>query len=109
MSDTQNNNAMRIRAQLNGDKATLRVLIPHEMETGQRKDGSGALVPSWFINEVRISWKGRELLNAEWGPSVSKNPFIQIVIRGAKAGDKVTVAWVDNRGNRRSEDALIGA
>ncbi|MFM8769753.1 MAG: thiosulfate oxidation carrier complex protein SoxZ, partial [Rubrivivax sp.] len=30
---------MRIRAQMAGDKATVRVLMSHEMETGQRRDG----------------------------------------------------------------------
>ena len=35
---------MRIRAQMAGDKATVRVLMNHEMETGQRKDGAGRVV-----------------------------------------------------------------
>lgn len=40
---------MRIRAQAAGDKATVRVLMAHEMEGGQRKDASGKIVPAWYI------------------------------------------------------------
>ena len=36
---------MRIRAQAAGDKATVRVLMSHEMETGQRKDAAGKVDP----------------------------------------------------------------
>ena len=43
---------MRIRAQVAGDKATVRVLMAHEMEAGQRRDASGNLIPAWFIQEV---------------------------------------------------------
>jgi sulfur-oxidizing protein SoxZ len=38
---------MRIRAQAAGDKATVRVLMSHEMETGQRKDAAGKVIPAW--------------------------------------------------------------
>ena len=43
---------MRIRAQAQGDKALVRVLMSHEMETGLRKDSAGKTVPAWFIQEV---------------------------------------------------------
>ena len=98
---------MRIRAQASGDKATVRVLMSHEMETGQRKDASGNLIPAWFIQEVAATLNGKTVMTAQWGPSVSKNPFLQFSIKGAKAGDKVQVSWVDNRGDKRSDEATI--
>ena len=78
---------MRIRAQVSGDKATVRVLMSHEMETGQRKDSAGKLIPAWFIQEVSVAHNGKTVMTAQWGPAVSKNPFMQCVVRGAKAGD----------------------
>ena len=66
---------MRIRAQVAGDKATVRVLMAHEMESGQRKDAAGKLVPAWHIAEVTATHNGKPVLTAEWGPAVSKNPF----------------------------------
>ena len=97
---------MRIRAQVSGDKTTVRVLMSHEMETGQRKDAAGKTVPAWFIQEVSASHNGRTVLSALWGPSVAKNPFMQFVMKGAKVGDKIAVTWTDNRGDRRSDEAL---
>ena len=98
---------MRIRAQAAGDKTTVRVLMGHEMETGQRKDAAGKTIPAWFIQEVTASLNGKPVLTAEWGPSVAKNPFLQFVVKGAKAGDKVTIAWKDNRGETRTDEAVV--
>ena len=97
---------MRIRAQVSGDKATVRVLMSHDMETGQRKDAAGKTLAAWFIQEVSASHNGRTVLSALWGPSVAKNPFLQFVVKGAKVGDKIAVTWTDNRGDRRSDEAL---
>ncbi len=98
---------MRIRAQAAGDKTTVRVLMSHEMETGQRKDAAGKPIPAWFIQEVSAQLNGKTVLNAEWGPSVSKNPFLQFTVRGAKAGDKIAVTWKDNRGESRTDEATV--
>jgi len=99
---------MRIRAQVQGDKAVVRVLMSHEMETGQRKDSAGKVIPAWHINEVTATHNGKPVLGAEWGPGVAKNPFLQFTLKGAKAGDKVTITWKDNRGETRTDEATVG-
>jgi len=98
---------MRIRAQAAGDKATVRVLMSHEMESGQRKDASGNPVPAWYIQEVTASLNGKPVLTADWGPAVSKNPFLQFTVKGAKAGDKVAITWKDNKGDSRTDEATV--
>lgn len=98
---------MRIRAQAAGDKATVRVLMAHEMESGQRRDASGNVVPAWHINEVTASHNGTVVMTAEWGPAVSKNPFVQFTVKGAKAGDKITVSWKDTKGDSRTDEATV--
>jgi sulfur-oxidizing protein SoxZ len=98
---------MRIRAQVAGDKATVRVLMSHEMETGQRKDSAGKTIPAWFIQEVSATHNGKSVLTAQWGPAVAKNPFMQFVVKGAKAGDKVAVTWKDNKGETRTDEATV--
>jgi sulfur-oxidizing protein SoxZ len=98
---------MRIRAQAAGDKTTVRVLMSHEMETGQRKDAAGKVVPAWFIQEVTAAHNGKTVLTADWGPSIAKNPFLQFVVKGAKAGDKITITWADNKGDKRSDEAVV--
>ena len=98
---------MRIRAQAADGKATVRVLMSHEMETGLRKDAAGKTIPAWYIQEVTAQLNGKPVLSAQWGPSVAKNPFLQFSIKGAKAGDKVAITWVDNRGDKRTDEATV--
>ena len=98
---------MRIRAQVQGDKTTVRVLVGHEMESGQRKDAAGKIVPAWFIQEINATWNGRVVMSAQWGTAVSKNPFMQFSFKGGKAGEKIVVSWIDNRGDKRSDEAVI--
>lgn len=98
---------MRIRAQAAGDKVTVRVLISHEMETGLRKAADGNLVPAHYIQTVSATHNGKTVMSAQWGPAVSKNPFIQFVFKGAKVGDKIAVTWVDNKGEKRTDEATI--
>jgi sulfur-oxidizing protein SoxZ len=98
---------MRLRAQAAGDKATVRVLMSHEMETGQRKDAAGKTVPAWYIQHVTAKHNEKLVMSAQWGPSVAKNPFLQFSIKNAKAGDKVSITWVDNRGETRTDEATV--
>lgn len=98
---------MRIRAQATGDKATVRVLMSHEMESGQRRDANGKLVPAWHIAEVTAEHNGKVVMTAEWGPAVAKNPYLQFYVKGAKAGDKIAISWKDNRGDSRRDEATV--
>jgi sulfur-oxidizing protein SoxZ len=98
---------MRIRATIQDDQAVVRVLMSHEMETGQRKDAAGNLVPAHFIQSVVATHNGRQVFRAEWGPAVSKNPYLQFQFRGTKAGDKIQITWVDSKGETRTDEAVI--
>jgi sulfur-oxidizing protein SoxZ len=91
---------MKIRATLNGDVVEVKVLMAHPMETGLRKGSDGKPVPAHYIETVKVECNDREVLSADWGPAVSKNPFLALRFKGGKQGDKVTIAatrprWVD--------------
>jgi sulfur-oxidizing protein SoxZ len=98
---------MKIRASLQGDTVDVKVLMNHEMETGQRKEADGKPVPEHFIQNVTATANGRNVLIAQWGPAVSKNPFLQFKFKGAAKGDKVQVSWIDNKGDKRTDEATI--
>jgi sulfur-oxidizing protein SoxZ len=98
---------MRIRARMAGDIADVRVLMAHEMETGTRKGSDGNVIPAWFISEITAQHNGKTVMTAQWGPAVSKNPYMQFKVKGAKAGDKVAVTWKDNKGETRTDEAAI--
>ncbi|MBM3536571.1 MAG: thiosulfate oxidation carrier complex protein SoxZ [Alphaproteobacteria bacterium] len=98
---------MRIRAASKDGVTEVRILMNHEMETGQRRDGAGNVVPAWFIQEVKASLNGKNVMQAQWGPSIAKNPYLAFKVKGGKAGDKVSVTWVDNKGDSRTDEANV--
>ena len=98
---------MRIRAQLKGDVTEVRVLMAHVMETGQRKDSAGNLVPAFHIQDVTATWNGKPVLSAQFGPAVSQNPVMNFSFKGGAKGDKVVVNWTDTKGDKRTDEAVI--
>jgi sulfur-oxidizing protein SoxZ len=84
----------------------LRLLMSHVMESGQRRDASGALVPAHHIVRVDIECGGRPVLQARLGPAVARDPFLQLRFRGAR-GERLVVRWVDNRGDTRSDETTV--
>ena len=100
---------MRVRATVKGDTVDVRVLMSHEMETGQRKDAKGEIVPMHFIQSVIVSHNGNPVLDAQWSQAVSRNPFLGLRVKGAKAGDKISVTWADNKGDKRTDEATVSA
>jgi len=98
---------MKIRATLTGDTTEVKVLMNHEMETGQRKDAQGQTIPAWFIQTIGVTWNGKSVLSAQWGPAVAKNPFLSFRFKGGAKGDKIVVRWIDSRGDQRTDEASI--
>jgi sulfur-oxidizing protein SoxZ len=98
---------MKIRAEMKGDTAEIRVLMAHPMETGQRKDAKGQLVPAHFIKTFTATINGKVVLEGHLNTAVSRNPVIGFKVKDAKAGDKVVVSWEDNKGDKRSDEATI--
>lgn len=98
---------MKIRASLKGDVTEIRVLMGHPMETGQRKDAAGATIPAHFIQTMTVEVAGKKVVDGQIATSVSRNPVFGFKVKGAKAGDKVVVSWVDNKGDKRSDEATV--
>ena len=98
---------MKIRVQLKGDVAEVRILMAHPMETGQRKDAAGNTVPPHFIQAMTVEVGGKKVIDGHVGTSVSRNPVFGFKVKGAKVGDKVIVSWVDNKGDKRTDEAAV--
>jgi sulfur-oxidizing protein SoxZ len=98
---------MRIRATEKSGITEVKVLMSHEMETGQRKDSAGKLVPAWFIQAVTFRHKDREVFSAQFGTSISKNPLLSFRFKGAEKGDKIVVNWVDSKGDKRQDEGTV--
>ncbi|CUI03245.1 thiosulfate oxidation carrier complex protein SoxZ [Massilia sp. P8910] len=98
---------MRIRASATGELVEVKILMRHDMETGQRKDAAGKLVPAHFIKTLVAKVGEKVVFDANFGPSVSKDPFLSFKFKGAAKGDKVTVTWVDTVGDTRTDEGTI--
>jgi len=98
---------MRIRAVAKDGGVNVKILMAHEMETGQRKDSAGKPIPAHFIQHVSATWEGKVVLSATWGPAIAKNPFLEFSFKGGKKGDKIQVTWTDNKGDKRTDEATI--
>jgi sulfur-oxidizing protein SoxZ len=99
---------MRIRATLQGDTADVRILMRHPMETGTRKTASG-VIPLHFIQSVIVQHNGKTVMDAQWSQAISRDPFLGVRVKGAKVGDKITVTWTDNKGEKRTDEATVSA
>jgi sulfur-oxidizing protein SoxZ len=98
---------MKVRAVAKGDVADVRVLMVHPMETGQRKDASGAIIPLHFIQEVEVRVNGKVALAGQISQAVSRNPVFSFRLKGVKAGDKLEIAWLDNKGERNTTSTAV--
>lgn len=99
--------SIKIRAHEVDGQVTVKAVINHPMETGHRKiRKTGKKVPPHFIKEVIVSRNKRIVMEAFWGKSISRNPFLSFQIPGRK-GDAITISWLDNRGNSDSATAKV--
>lgn len=99
--------AIRIRARASGNSTDVLVLMPHPMETGLRRNASGGLIPAHFITDVKVSVEGRLVFGAQMSLAVSQDPLLAFRFSGGKAGDRIVVTWVDNRGDRRVDAGTV--
>lgn len=100
--------SIKVRAKVTGGVTEVKALINHAMETGQRKDAkTGQLIPAHFIQEITCTHNGENVLTAQWGVAISKNPYLSFKFSGAKAGDTLKVSWVDNKGETDSAETKI--
>lgn len=98
---------MKIRATLQGDLADVRLLVNHPMETGMRKNERGDLIAIHFITRLVATHNGRTVIDAHLSQGISRNPPLGFRIRGAKAGDRIAVSWIDNKGEKDSAETVV--
>ena len=100
--------SIKLKAKAENGETTVKALIKHPMETGRRKDKeTGELIPAHYIREVTCSYQGEPVLTTEWGPTISKNPFVSFKFTGGAAGEVVELTWKDNKDGSESASAKI--
>ena len=81
-----------------GDTIALKTLISHPMESGQRKDDAGNLIPRSIINRFTCDFNGVNVVDVEILPSVSSNPYFEFEAKVDAAGE-FRFTWYDDDGS----------
>jgi len=98
---------MKMRATLASGYTDVRVLMTHPMETGQRKDAEGKIVPMHFIQNLTVKVNGRTVIDGQTSQAVSRNPVFSFRLRGGAKGDKIEVSWLDTQGDTNKTETAV--
>ena len=92
-----------------GDVIEVKTLISHEMESGQRKDANGQIVPRKIIRQFTVAFNGKEIMKADWGSAVSANPYQSFFVRVPETGT-FEFSWLDDDGSiyRAEQKVTVG-
>lgn len=81
-----------------GDVITIKTLISHKMESGQRKDKEGNVIPRSIINRFTCDFNGENVVDITLEPAISTNPFFEFEAKVPEAGD-FQFTWYDDDGS----------
>ena len=81
-----------------GELVEVKALVQHVMETGNRRDAAGAIVPRKILNKFVCTVAGKQVFAADFEPAVSANPYIQFKFKATGSGP-VVLTWTDDDGS----------
>ncbi len=89
-----------------GEIVEIKSLISHEMESGQRRDSSGKVVPRKIINKFTASFNGKTFFEADWQPAISANPYQAFFFKATESGE-FKFAWKDDDGKEYTSTSKL--
>ena len=92
-----------------GDVVEVKALVQHVMESGQRRDAQGKIIPRKILNRFTCTVNGKEVFSADFEPAISENPFIQFSFKAVESG-QVVLTWIDDDGSKivGEETIMVG-
>lgn len=89
-----------------GETITIKTLISHPMESGQRKDKEGNVIPRSIINRFVVDFNGQNVIDVTLEPAISTNPYFQFDSVVPEAGE-FKFTWYDDDGSVYEETKAI--
>jgi len=89
-----------------GEAITIKTLISHAMESGQRKDKEGNVIPRSIINRFTCEFNGQSVIDITMEPAISTNPYFQFDATVPEAGE-VVFTWYDDDGSVYNDNKSI--
>lgn len=81
-----------------GEAITIKTLISHKMESGQRKDDDGNVIPRSIINRFVVDFNGQNVIDVALEPAISTNPYFQFEAVVPESGE-FKFTWYDDDGS----------
>ncbi|MBK1634447.1 thiosulfate oxidation carrier complex protein SoxZ [Rhodovulum adriaticum] len=81
-----------------GESVVIKTLISHKMESGQRKDSDGNVIPRSIINRFTCDYNGQNIIDVALAPAISTNPYFEFEATIPEAGE-MKFTWYDDDGS----------
>lgn len=85
-----------------GEIVEIKTLATHIMETGNRKDAAGNIIPRNIIHTFTATFEGEPVFSADLGPGIAANPYIAFYLKVPGPGT-LTLTWIDDQGEATVE------
>lgn len=89
-----------------GETITIKTLISHKMESGQRKDSDGNKIPRSIINRFTAEFNGQSVIDVKMEPAISTNPYFEFDATVPEAGE-FKFTWYDDDGSVYDESKAV--
>ena len=91
---------------MKGEVVEIKTLMPHIMESGQRKDKDGKAIPRKIINKFAAEFSGKPVLTANLEPAIAANPYMQFYAKVDESGT-FKFSWTDDDGTVTTAEQKI--
>ena len=81
-----------------GEVVVLKTLISHQMESGQRRNTDGTVIPRSIIHRFTCEFNGRMVIDVAMESAISTNPYFEFEAVIPEAGD-LKFTWYDDDGD----------
>jgi sulfur-oxidizing protein SoxZ len=89
-----------------GEVFEVKTLITHVMESGQRRDSAGQVIPRKILNKFACTYNGKEVIRMDLAPAIAANPYIAFFVTATESGT-LEFAWTDDDGTVFKETAKV--
>ena len=92
-----------------GEVGTIKTLISHTMESGQRKDSDGNTIPRSIINRFHVTFNDETVIDVVLEPAISTNPYFEFQATVPESGT-FKFTWYDDDGSvyEDSKEVSVG-
>jgi sulfur-oxidizing protein SoxZ len=89
-----------------GEVFEVKTLITHVMESGQRRDSAGKVIPRQILNKFTCAYNGKEVVRIDMAPAIAANPYLAFFVTATESGT-LEFAWTDDDGTVFKETAKV--